>query len=75
MSNFKPTDFQVKVAEKVGYVINGDDKYMLRGKIGYVIDTAKSGDESFSVKADWIGPDGATDCEIRLWAALCDALI
>lgn len=73
MARFSPTDTQARIAEKVGYALDGENKWMLRGKLGYVIDTAKSGDESFSVKADWIGPEYATDCEMKLWRALVDA--
>jgi len=74
MAKFAPTDTQARIAAKVGYAIDGENKWMLRGKIGYEIDTSKRGDESFSVKADWIGPEYATDCEMKLWRALVDAM-
>jgi len=70
---FQLTEAQARIAEKVGYVIDGDNKHMLRGKISYVIDTAKRS-KSFSIEADFIGPDYATDCEQKLWQALTDAL-
>jgi hypothetical protein len=74
MAKFAPTDTQARIAARVGYAIDGENKWMLRGRLGYEIDTAKSGDESFSVKADWIGPADATDCEMKLWRALVDAM-
>jgi hypothetical protein len=74
MAKFSPTQTQANIAAKVGYAIDGENKWMLRGRIGYEIDLDKRRDESFSIKADWIGPEYATDCEMKLWRALVDAM-
>lgn len=59
---FTPTPVQLRIAAKTGYLINGEDKWMLRTNL----------DQSSLSPADWIGPASATDCEMRLWAMLLD---